>query len=121
MRRASIGGGLGVLAAMAMAAATAGGEVEALRKEPDPKPKRARRIAPTGRRYRNAPWLPASVNRHTGKPHEHKAEIARRARQEARVEENRQARGGSGLLGFSRSRLTLYADGNSWRGKRADV
>lgn len=31
-------------------------------------------------------WLPARINRHTGAPHEHKQEIARRLRQQASVQ-----------------------------------
>lgn len=33
--------------------------------------------------YKACTGTPASINRHTGKPHEHRREIARRARQSA--------------------------------------
>lgn len=35
--------------------------------------------------WRNIGGVPAGINRHTGKPHEHKREIARRKRQAARL------------------------------------
>lgn len=40
---------------------------------------------PGTRRYGpRGPFVPASINRHTGKPHEHQREIARRLRQAAK-------------------------------------
>lgn len=36
---------------------------------------------PKGWRNIRGKFIPASINRHTGKPHEHKREIARRTRQ----------------------------------------
>lgn len=49
------------------------------------------RLAPvhgSGRRpyYTRMVGVPANINRHTGKPHEHKREIARRQRQLARLQ-----------------------------------
>lgn len=35
--------------------------------------------------WRNVGGVPANINRHTGRPHEHKREIARRLRQQERV------------------------------------
>lgn len=95
MRGALRGFGLLPASLVALAAAAVGGD-DILRRErlPEPKPKRGRRISPTGRRYRNAPWLPASINRNTGKPHEHKAEIARRKRQQARLHAHYMGNGG---------------------------
>ncbi len=45
----------------------------------DPNPGRHRKIHKPVRRYG---FTPANINRHTGKPHEHKREIARRLRQQ---------------------------------------
>ena len=36
-------------------------------------------------KHRSWDFVPAGINRHTGKPHEHKREIARRKRQAGRV------------------------------------
>ena len=71
MKRGYFGhGGLGALAAVSLA-----GMVSAAPATRDGQP-RYRRVRPS---------LPASVNRHTGEPHEHKREIARRRRQAERA------------------------------------
>lgn len=36
------------------------------------------RLRPSVTWFAGKPWVPASINRRTGKPHEHKREIARR-------------------------------------------
>lgn len=67
------------LAAMGVTLVQPGEEVE-----PTPKPKPKGRIRQYFER-RPGPAVSAAINRHTGKPHEHKREIARRQRQEARL------------------------------------
>lgn len=90
MRGAGIRG-IGGLALAALAAAGVGlgpGD-DLLRREADPSPRRRARPV-RSRPYRG--FLPAGVNRHTGKPHEHSREKARRARQAERAAERQRER-----------------------------
>lgn len=84
MRRAYLGQAL--LGAVAASLGFAAGDEVRRRIDVslDPKPKR-KKLLPREHRRRSVGWLPASINRNTGQPHEHKAEIARRQRQAARA------------------------------------
>lgn len=113
MRGGSIGGepkpaALAGLASAAMAAPLAAAAPHAV---PDDKPRRPR---PKGKRrtvragYGYYDRLPAGINRHTGQPHEHAREIARRKRQAERIAANREARADRHCpQGFGRSRRGL--------------
>lgn len=78
---------MGVLAAAAMSLGlTSSGAIideSTMMRQPDPQPKRRRRVAKSpalGMPYGKRPYgnVPASINRWTGKPHEHRREVARR-------------------------------------------
>lgn len=93
MRGGSIGGGLrlAALAGLASSAMAAPLAAVPVHPEPDAKPRRPR---PKGKRssragYRIYDRLPAGINRHTGRPHEHEREKSRRLRQECVAELNR--------------------------------
>lgn len=45
----------------------------------------SRRYLPVGRRTPTFSKVPAGINRHTGKPHENKREMARRVRQMQKI------------------------------------
>lgn len=70
----------GRLGGLALAAVVATGGDDILRCErvdPSPKKRRATPRASARRGYSHYAYLPAGVNRHTGKPHEHRRAIAR--------------------------------------------
>lgn len=86
---------LGALAASLSVGALAALMAATAAPPPDDKPRRPR---PKGKRrtvragYGYYDRLPAGINRHTGQPHEHAREIARRKRQAERIDANRHAR-----------------------------
>lgn len=114
MRGGSIGGGLrlAALAGLASAAMAAPLAAAAPHAVPDdkprcPRPKGKRRTVRAGYGYYDR--LPAGINRHTGQPHEHAREIARRKRQAERDNETRagNAYADDIAAGFGRSRRGL--------------
>lgn len=84
-------GGLALAALAATGAAVGGAGDDIMRRQPDPAPKKRRVAVRRGRSQRSGSFDPV-FNRHTGAPHEHAREKARRERQAARNRERQAER-----------------------------